>query len=80
MLHSWKRGLLNVGYVGYWLNSGAKLWNGVGNLGRSIRNGKKKILECKLENWVLNVTLSLTGSMILGKSSSLSTSVSFPIK
>ena len=40
----------------------------------------RKILECKLENWVLNVTLSLTGSMILSKSSSLSTSVSLPIK
>lgn len=51
-----------------------------GEFRKKYKEWKEKILECKLENWVLNVTLSLTGSMILGKSSSLSTSVSLPIK
>ena len=51
-----------------------------GEFRKKHKEWKERMLEWKLENWFLNLTLSLTGSMNLSKSSSLSTSVSLPIK
>lgn len=51
-----------------------------GEFRKKHKEWKERMLECKLESWFLNLTLSLTGNMNLSKSSSLSTSVSLPIK
>ena len=71
--------VLYVGYIGYWLNSGVILLNGW-EFRKKHKEWKERILKCKLENWVLDLCLSLTGSINLNKSFSLSASVSLPIK
>lgn len=51
-----------------------------GEFKKKLKGWKERIMECKLENWVLYLTLSLAHSTNPSESFSLSSSVSLRIK